>query len=177
MPSTTAPTLTTPRLTLRTHRTDDFESCVELWQDPVVTRHTTVKPLSRQDVWSRLLRNPGHWALLGFGYWVVEERASGRFMGEVGQSRFRREILSAHPELDEVPEAGWVLLPWAHGQGYAQEAVAAALAWRDAELPGHKTFCIISPGNEASLRLAGRMGFVANGSVGQGDDAVTLFLR
>jgi RimJ/RimL family protein N-acetyltransferase len=177
VPTTTAPTLTTPRLILRPHRLEDFESCLELWQDPVVTRYTTGKPLSRQDVWSRLLRNPGHWSLLGFGYWVAEDRVSGRFVGEVGLGRFRRESLAGRPELDEMPEAGWVTLPWAHGQGYAHEAVAAALAWRDAEVPGRNTFCIISPGNEASSRLAGKLGFVATGYVGQGDEAVTVLLR
>ncbi|WP_343760454.1 GNAT family N-acetyltransferase [Deinococcus depolymerans] len=46
-----APILTTPRLTLRPHRADDLDACVELWQDPVVTRHTSERPLPRQDVW------------------------------------------------------------------------------------------------------------------------------
>ena len=169
--------MTTPRLTLRPHRVEDFESCVQLWQDPVVTRFISAKPLSVQEVWSRLLRNPGHWALLGFGYWVVEERGSGRFVGEVGQSRFRREVLSGHPELDDVPEAGWVTLPWAHGRGYAHEAVAAALAWRDTELPGRETFCVIRPDNAASLQLARRLEFVPHGNVGHGDEQVTLLLR
>lgn len=158
----TAPTLTTHRLTLRPHRADDLKSCVELWQDPTVTRYTTGRPLSRQDVSTRLLRHPGHWALLGYGYWVLEERESGRFVGEVGLGRFKRDVLAGQPEYDALPEAGWVLLPWAHGRGYAREAVGAVLDWRDLHLPGEGTFCLIHPENAASLRLAARMGFLAH---------------
>lgn len=174
---TTAPTLTTPRLLLRPHRADDLDLCVELWQDAVVTRYTSGKPLARQDVWTRLLRHPGHWALLGFGYWVAEERESGRFVGEVGLGRFKRDLLAGQPELDAVPEAGWVTLPWAHGRGYAGEAVGAVLGWRDAHLPGAETFCIISPENAASLRLAARVGFVVTGEAGAPDDRVLVLTR
>jgi len=39
-----------------------------------------------------LLRYAGHWALAGYGYWIVEERESGRPVGEVGLADFRREI-------------------------------------------------------------------------------------
>ncbi|QLG09817.1 GNAT family N-acetyltransferase [Deinococcus sp. D7000] len=172
-----APTLLTPRLRLRPHRADDLASCVELWQDPVVTRHTTGRPLTRQDVWTRLLRHPGHWALLGFGYWVAEERESGRLMGEVGLGRFKRDVLAGRAELEKVPEAGWVLLPWAHGRGYAHEAVTAVLDWRDRHLPGTETFCLIQPENAASLRLAAKVGFLERASVGEGSDEVRLLVR
>ncbi|MFT2719365.1 GNAT family N-acetyltransferase [Deinococcus sp. A31D244] len=171
------PILTTPRLRLRPHRMDDLDACVELWQDPVVTRYTSGRPLARQDVWTRLLRHPGHWALLGFGYWVVEERASGRFVGEVGLGRFKRDLLADHPELDAIPEAGWVTLPWAHGRGYAGEALLAVMAWRDMNLPVSETFCIISPENAASLRLAARLGFKVTGEAGGPDDRVLLLTR
>ena len=169
-----APTLTTPRLCLRPHRADDLEACVELWQDPVVTRHTSGQPLSRQDVWTRLLRHPGHWALLGFGYWVLEERQSGRFIGEVGLGRFKRDVLAGRPELSDIPETGWVMLPWAHGRGYAHEAVAAVLEWRDAQLPTGDTFCLIAPENAPSLRLAERLGFQERDRVDGGQTVLLL---
>ncbi len=61
-----------------------------------------------------MLRYGGLWNLLGFGYWAVEEKASGRFVGDVGFGMFQREIV---PSYGEAPEAGWVLAPWCHGQG------------------------------------------------------------
>jgi RimJ/RimL family protein N-acetyltransferase len=73
------PVLETERLKLRGHRLDDFAPCAAMWADPLVTRHIGGIPLSAEESWTRLLRYVGHWALLGFGYWVVEEKATGNF--------------------------------------------------------------------------------------------------
>ncbi|MFC4637862.1 GNAT family N-acetyltransferase [Deinococcus hohokamensis] len=154
-----APLLHTERLILRGHQEQDVDECSALWSDPDVIRYTTGAPLARQEVWTRLLRHPGHWALFGFGYWLAFERASGRFAGEVGIARFKRDMLIDLPDLDALPEAGWVFMPWCHGQGFASEAVQAVLEWRDTSVAGRSTFCIIQPENVPSLRLAGKVGF------------------
>lgn len=159
MPFTAAPTLHTERLELRAHRTSDLHACLKLWTDETVIRHTVGKPLTRQDVWTRLLRHPGHWALLSFGYWVVEERQTGAVVGEIGLADFKRNNMQGQPELSDVPESGWVFLPEVHGRGYASEALNAVLNWRDEQLPGQKTWCIIHPDNAASRKLAGKFGF------------------
>ena len=80
------PVIETARLFLRGPRPADLPDSVALWSDPVVTRYTSGKPLSEEEVWGRLLRYVGHWAWMGFGYWVVEEKATGRFAGEMGFS-------------------------------------------------------------------------------------------
>ena len=80
----TAPTLETERLVLRAHRVEDFSDLAALWADPVVTRFISGVPQTAEESWSRLLRYAGHWLLLGFGYWAVEEKATGNFLGEVG---------------------------------------------------------------------------------------------
>ncbi|HEY8041563.1 MAG TPA: GNAT family N-acetyltransferase, partial [Polyangiaceae bacterium] len=77
---TTIATLDTGRLTLRGHGRDDLDDCAALWADPVVTRHIGGRPFTREEAWAKLLRYVGHWDLLGFGYWVVRERATGRFV-------------------------------------------------------------------------------------------------
>lgn len=155
----TPPVLATPRLTLRPHTIADFDDCAAMWADPDVTRHIGGRPFTAEEVWARVLRYAGLWTLLGHGYWVVRERASGRFVGEVGLAEFRRDIV---PALD-APEAGWVLAPWAHGQGYATEAVDAMLAWSDTELRAPRTVCIIAPGNAASIRVAEKCGYRERG--------------
>jgi hypothetical protein len=71
-----APILETERLTLRGHRLDDFGPYAAMWADPVVTQHIGGKPIPEEESWTRFLRQAGHWALLGFGYWVVEEKAN-----------------------------------------------------------------------------------------------------
>ncbi len=151
-----APAIDTERLALRGHRLEDFKESLALWRDPVVTRHIGGVPLGEEEVWTRLLRYAGHWSLLGFGYWVVRERASGRFVGEVGFADYRREI---QPPLGGAPEAGWVMAPWAHGKGFATEAVTAILAWGDARFGATGTVCIIDPENLASIRVAEKCGY------------------
>jgi RimJ/RimL family protein N-acetyltransferase len=97
-----APALDTGRLTLRGHTPDDFDECAAMWGDPQVTRYIGGRPSTQEEVWTRLLRYAGMWALLGLGYWVVRERETGRFVGEVGFSDFRREMT---PPLGSDPRA------------------------------------------------------------------------
>ena len=153
----TAPVLETERLRLRAHRADDLDAFAAIWSDPVVTRYLgrAASP-TRQDAWMRMLRYPGLWALLGYGFWAVEEKASGRCIGDIGFADFKREI---DPPLDGMLETGWVLAADAHGKGYASEGLAAALAWSEAELPGRTAACIIEPENAASIRVAVKAGF------------------
>ncbi len=150
------PVLETERLILRGHRLEDFEACVAMWGDAGVTRFIGGKPFTREETWSRLLRYAGHWAHLGFGFWAIEEKASGAFMGELGFAEFKRDI---KPSLEGMPEAGWALVAAAHGKGYATEALRAALAWGDKKFAGRTVCCIISPENAASIRVAEKCGF------------------
>ena len=62
--------------------------------------------------------------MLDYGFWVVTDKVSGAFLGEVGFADFKRDLT---PPLG-VPEIGWALMPHAHGKGLATEAVQAALS-------------------------------------------------
>jgi RimJ/RimL family protein N-acetyltransferase len=150
------PTLTTARLTLRGHTIADFAESAAMWGDPEVTRYIGGRPFSEEEAWARLLRYIGHWALLGFGYWVVRETATNRFVGEVGFVDYRREMT---PPLAGAPEIGWVLAPAVHGHGFAAEAVGAILAWGETRFRGARTVCLIDPGNARSIRLAEKCGY------------------
>ncbi|GER01553.1 N-acetyltransferase [Iodidimonas gelatinilytica] len=148
-------TIETGRLILRLHQLEDFEDECALWADDRVVRHIG-PPASQEECWGRLLRYIGHWALLGFGFWAVIEKRTGRFVGEVGFMDFKRQI---DPPLGDVPEMGWALIPEAQGQGYASEAVAAAQNWADAHFRSRRAVCLIHPDNRASLRVAEKAGF------------------
>ena len=86
------PVLETERLRLRGHRLDDFAASSAMWADEVVTRYIGGRPFTEEEVWARLLRYVGHWALVGYGYWVLEEKATGAFVGEMGFGDFKRDI-------------------------------------------------------------------------------------
>jgi RimJ/RimL family protein N-acetyltransferase len=150
------PVLETDRLVLRGHALSDFDECAAMWADSIVTRHIGGRPFTGEEVWTKLLRYVGHWALLGFGYWVVHERATNRFVGEVGLADFRREI---EPSFGGAPEMGWALASWAHGKGFATEAVRGVLSWSDERLSASRTVCIIDPGNVASVHVAEKCGY------------------
>ena len=155
-PASEVPVLETARLRLRAHRPDDHEACAALWADRDVTRHIGGRPFTAEETWRRMLASLGLWSMLGYGYWAVEEKASGRYVGDVGFADFRRDI---DPSLLGMLEFGWVLSPAVHGRGYASEAVAAAMAWASAELPQMRAVCVIAPGNLASIRVAEKAGF------------------
>jgi RimJ/RimL family protein N-acetyltransferase len=146
--------LETLRLTLRGHRATDLDDSLSLWSDPEVVRHIGGKPSTREDVWARVLRYIGHWAATGYGFWHVRERATDRFVGEVGIAEFHRDIAVS---FDGAPEAGWAFAPWSHGKGYATEAMTAVLAWSAAAHP--RTVCVIDPGNASSQRVAAKLGY------------------
>ena len=156
-----APTLETERLRLRAYRREDFPALLAMWADPLVMRHVLRRASTEEETWGRLLRYAGLWPLLGFGYWAVEERSTGRFVGDVGFADFRREMT---PSFGDAPEAGWVLAEWAHGKGYATEAVRAAHVWSDAHL--HRTdytACMIALENAPSIGVALKCGYVQTG--------------
>ena len=185
------PVLETERLLLRGHRPTDFEDSFALWSDPLVTRFIGGKPFSREEVWARVLRYVGHWAWMGFGYWVVEEKSTGRFAGEVGFADWQRDIV---PSFQGVPELGWVLSQRVHGRGYATEAVRSAIAWGEerfsldssAAAARHPAFpplssarmvCIIDPDNVRSIRVAEKCDFREILRTSYHDEPTILFAR
>jgi RimJ/RimL family protein N-acetyltransferase len=150
------PIVETERLILRDHRLADFDPYVEMWADPIVTRFIGGKPRSREETWIRFLRHAGMWRHMGFGFWAIEEKANGRFIGEAGFHELRRAM---EPSIEGTLEAGWGFVTDAHGKGYATEAVAAAIAWGEANHPGKAATCIIDPDNAMSIRVASKTGF------------------
>ena len=146
----------TERLRLRGHIMSDFAYTKALWSDAAVMEHMGGKPLTIEECWTRFLRYVGHWSVLGFGYWVVEERETAEFVGEVGFANFKRDM---EPAVGDIPELGWVLAPAKHGKGYATEAAKAALDWGRKHFHSNEFVCLIHPGHEASIRVARKCGF------------------
>jgi RimJ/RimL family protein N-acetyltransferase len=170
----TAPVLLTERLRLRGHTLDDFESCASLWADPRVTRYITGKPFTREESWSRLLRYVGHWWMLGFGYWVAEEKSTGTYLGELGFADYKRDI---DPPLQGMPEAGWVFATTAQGKGYATEGVRAITQWGDSHFGSKRTACLIDPENIPSLSIAAKCGYQEWQHTTYKGHPATIFIR
>jgi RimJ/RimL family protein N-acetyltransferase len=171
---TTTPIIETERTILRPHRPEDLEDYAALRADPVVTRFIGGKPNTREESWARILRHAGMWQFLGFGLWVVEDKATGRLIGEAGFHEMKRDIA---PSFEGVPEAGWVFAPAVHGRGFATEVVARMHAWADGRPGFDRTVCIIDPDNAASLAVARKFGYREQARTTYHGDATILFER
>ncbi|HXC59516.1 MAG TPA: GNAT family N-acetyltransferase [Steroidobacteraceae bacterium] len=154
-----APILLSARLRLRPHVRADYPACKALWQHPATIRFTGGVAQSDQDVWFRLLRYGGMWPLLGYGFWVFEDRVTAQYLGEGGLLDARRGIVG----LQDIPEAGWAVTPEAGGRGIATEAMSTVLDWVDTQHTIDRTGCIIDAGNAPSLRVASKLGYQETG--------------
>ncbi len=140
--------LETERLILRQWKSDDFEPFAEYYADEATARF--VGGVSNRDqAWRRLASLIGHWHLLGYGLWAVEEKESGQFAGCVG--------LWKSPGWPEL-ELGYWLVPDVWGKGYATEAGAAARDFAFEVVGSETLVSYIDPENEPSIRVAERLG-------------------
>lgn len=165
-----APTLHTDRLILAPLEARRFAEHFVNVSDTRVTQWIgTGQPQSRIEAWRRFCQGAGLWALLGYGYWGVIDRANDRMVGMAGLADFKRGMA----ELGGYPEAGWAFSADVWGRGVASETVAAILEWADHELRAPEVRCIIAPGNTASIRVAQKNGFVEIGR-NEGELGVSL---
>jgi RimJ/RimL family protein N-acetyltransferase len=171
---TAAPVIETARLRLRGFESRDLEPQAEAMADPAVVRHLGGTPFSREESWRRMLASPGLWVLLGYGYWVAERREDGAYLGQIGFADFKRDMV---PAIEGLPEMGWIFAPRAQGQGYAAEAVLAALDWADEALKAPEIVAIIDPDNRPSIRLAEKAGFDRREDALYKGEPILLFRR
>ena len=167
--------LTTSRLELWQPQPGDHAGLNAINTDPRTLPFLGTWSPSPADTFARLCRNAGSWALYGYGVFIVRRRGSPQIIGNCGVFRSWRGF--AHG-LDDVPEAGWIIHPDHWGQGYAGEAMRAALPWFDAVHGSQRVACMIEEGHAVSERLALQLGFVEYARHQQpGDRPVVLYER
>ena len=169
-----APVIETARLILRPFRAGDVDAQAAMMGDPIVTRHLGGQPFSREEGWRKLLCGAGLWALFGYGYWAVERREDGRFIGQIGFADFKRDMT---PSIEGLPEMGWLFAADTFGQGYASEAVVAGLDWIDRALRPSEVVAIIDAANSASIRVAEKAGFAHRQSATYRGEPILIFRR
>jgi RimJ/RimL family protein N-acetyltransferase len=147
---TAIPSIDTERLTLRAWRAGDFAIFERYYDDPDDARYVGGRK-DREQAWRHLALQLGHWALKGFGYWAVDEKASGAFVGCAG--------LWQSPGFPEM-ELGYWLLRDHRGKGYALEACLRCRQHAREALRAPSLVSYIHPDNTASRRLAERLGAV-----------------
>lgn len=151
------PTLITPRLILRAHMLADFEAYAAYWSEESISRWTgSGRVPTRAESWLKFLLFPGHWQMMGYGFWAVEEKATGALIGEAGFVDLKRDY---DPKVNDVPEIGWVIAKPSQGRGYASEAAQACLRWGAEHFGPIRVIAAVNVENPASIRVAEKCGF------------------
>ncbi|MDQ0466509.1 RimJ/RimL family protein N-acetyltransferase [Caulobacter ginsengisoli] len=144
----------TERLILRNWREEDVEPFAAMGQDPEVMRHFPAL-LSHDESVATFHRARGKIADRGYGFWALERRSDGVFLGFTG-------IQDYSPDLPLTGiEAGWRLARHAWGQGYASEAARAALAFAFETLNAPEVSAITATSNLQSQAVMRRIGMTA----------------
>ncbi|MBU2865134.1 GNAT family N-acetyltransferase [Reinekea forsetii] len=144
------PVIETERLRLRGYKASDLDAFAQMNSDPeFVLYFGTGQPLSRWDSWNVLTMLAGHWMLRGFGFWIVEEKNTGAFVGRVGIWK---------PDGWPGTEIGWGISKSHWGKGYATEAAEASMTWAFDNLEIDELISVIHPENEPSKKVAIRIG-------------------
>jgi RimJ/RimL family protein N-acetyltransferase len=154
--------LSTPRLVLREFADGDIDTITEACQDAEIERHTMLPaPYRRADAerFVHEICRPGRAAGTGavFGVFTAD---AGALVGSVGLHRI------AHLDEPAAGSAGigyWTA-SWSRGRGYTAEAVAGVCRWAFLDLRLALITWEAIVGNEGSLRVARRSGFVLEGT-------------
>ena len=136
----------TPRLILRSARTDDLEGMHAVLSDPRATLWWSTPPhetLEQTRDWldAMIANGPDH------PDFVVE--LNGRVVGKAG--------------FWNLPDVGYILHPDVWGQGLAGEAVGAVIDHVFRTVAVETLTADVDPDNAASIRLLERLGFVRTG--------------
>jgi [ribosomal protein S5]-alanine N-acetyltransferase len=150
----------TRRLLLRKPNPDDRALYHAHFTKPAIERWLRPSPLPpfTPQVLDELLDGDcAHWSDHGFGAWILIEKESGAFAGRGGLA------WTAVDGTAEI-ELPWSIEPHLHGQGLATEAATAAVDWAR-EMRFEEVVALVLPANEASLRVAEKVGFSPSGEV------------
>ena len=140
--------LTTERLLLRQWKNSDGQEIIDFYADPVMSKYVG-GPRNEDDAWRGMALMVGHWQLKGFGYWAVEEKTSGDFVGCIG--------LWQSPGWPEL-ELGYWLVERHQGKGFAKEAAEVCVCCAKEQLNAKSLVSYIDADNSPSIKLAESLG-------------------
>ncbi len=148
-------TLSDDRLLLRAPNLDDVEAITLACQDPLIQRWTTIpSPYTELDAifYVNQVCADG-WATGTAAHWLVTDRIDGSLIGSCG----------LHHIADGMAEVGYWTAAHARGRGVITDAARLACAWGFAGLGLARIEWQAHLGNDASRRVAERLGFTIEG--------------
>lgn len=151
----TAAVLTTARLVLRQIREDDLDPHMALLNTPAVMEHLGgVQP--RAVIAAKHAASRASFAAEGFGFMIMEERATCELVGHCGLRRVAHP-LAPNPEDHEI---GWLVREDRWRRGYAHEAMRAVVDWAFTDIGAPRLVALTCEANVGSWRLMEKLGMV-----------------
>ena len=127
----------------------DFDRWAQAMADENTVRYLGTAPMDRALAWRSMAVIIGHWAIRGYGFFSLEHKQTGQWVGRVGPW---------FPQGWPAPEVGWLISPDKLQQGFASEAAAASIEYAFGELGWPAVIHVIMEGNEPSIALATKLG-------------------
>jgi len=143
--------ITTERLILRLPEPRDRAALHAMWADPAVMAE--LGPVKDEAASDAVIAKHDGYRHEGLGFWVVERRSDGAMLGFCGLKRG-----DAHNPIAGEIEVGWIIDRPHWRQGYALEAMTAALDWGWAHFDAPRLVAITSAINIKSQRMMARLG-------------------
>ena len=162
------PTLETSRLILRMMKAEDIDALLRIFTDPNVMASFGGELFSREQMARWLQRNLEHQEAFGYGLFSVILKETGELIGDCGLERMEVEGR-------KVAELGYDLRSDHWNRGYATESAAAVrdYAFRVLQLP--ELVSLIRIGNQASRRVAEKVGMKLSGERERYDNRYWLY--
>jgi len=151
------PELVTARLRLRAPLPSDAAAVLAVVGDPEVTRYHSVPTFTTlAEAQAALERLKQRYAARDAIRWAIELVERSEMIGTIGLLRFDFE--HCHAEIGyEIARRWW-------GRGFASEAAAAVIRYGFSVLGLHRIEAGVLPGNDASVRVLQKLGFLEEGT-------------
>ena len=147
----------TTRLTFREMTPADIEAMAGLLGDPEVMAFYP-RPKTRAEALAWIAWNERLYREHGFGLWLLEDAATGAFVGDCGLTL---QEVGGRTEV----EVGYHVVAALQGRGYATEAALATRDFARDVLGLDRIVAIIDPGNAPSRRVAEKIGLAVEREV------------
>ncbi len=145
--------LETDRCIVRELCLDDLDGLFELYADDGMDAFTeALYPYEEEKEYQRAYIN-NMYRYFGYGMWLVYLKDTGELIGRAGLEH--REI---HEEIEL--ELGYLIGKKYQGKGYATEVCKAILDYAKENTSFEQINCVVQNGNEASIHMAQKLGFV-----------------
>lgn len=150
------PTLESERLILRPMCVSDYEDMYDYAKDPEMTKYLLWSPHPSADYTKAYLKFVSKRYKSGDFYdWAVVEKSSGRMIGSCGFTSIDVD--------NRKGEIGYVINRKFQQKGYGSEAAETVLGFGFYDLDLNRIECKIMKENEASFKLAQKLGMTFEG--------------